>query len=124
MLSLSERSKVGRKVLVKLNDSPSQRWQSFVKSHHPEGPAEVSRWFYPGVQTLFFLTLGLQNGPTTVLHDLNNMGWNQFKQKMGNRITEWTSDDESDKKKQGADDDEEKKQNADQEEQTSVDKTE
>lgn len=97
MRSLSERSKVGRKVLVKLHDSPGQRWQSFVKSHNPEGPAEVSRWFYPGVQTLFFLTLSLQNGPTTVLHDLNNMGWNEFRQKMGNRITEWIAEEESDK---------------------------
>ncbi|KAI0142097.1 hypothetical protein BJ166DRAFT_603695 [Pestalotiopsis sp. NC0098] len=99
MLSLSERSKVGRTVLVKLHDSPGHRWQSWVKSHHPEGPGEVSRYFYPGVHTLFFLTLGLQNGSTTVLHDLNEMGWHHFRQKMGNRIIEWTSDEDSDKEK-------------------------
>lgn len=59
----------------------------------------MSRYFYPGIHTLFFLTLGLQNGPTTVLHNLNEMGWNQFRQKMSNRIIEWTSDENSDKEK-------------------------
>lgn len=39
-LSLSERSKVGRTVLVKLHDSPGHKWQSWVKSHHPEGPGK------------------------------------------------------------------------------------